>query len=462
MSVIGSFAHPSGRKLQRDSYPVCVELPDESHETCLSRASRRCSTEGYGTDRTTQRNGSYDPTPVAICVTTSTGGHTSGGHDCPTRHGTEIASTARPARVAVVAVGSLDMSTERWFGEPSDVDSKAERHSGAASDAEIDRVFDGHEALDRCSLGKYAEFLRSASRCTRCAQDHKIPSGQQPIPLLCGTLGDREKYHDAHRALEVYRRSGGRSDGSLRVNPANGVKPLAEFLDAHQLSGLSVGHCGWADLTARLRGEQLSKGVDVMVLGADWYPITACSNFLLDRYHEDDHTLANFVRELRKEAPTLPSDLGELFRQCRIYLGNTLLCYRTGWSKKGETNLSRRSFNHCREHLARHVDALAPRVIVTFGREPARSIAHLVEGKTPAACGVLAELRREPRVKKHMESFYAAGSEQRGIPCSRHGRDVIHVPLCHPSMPNRYQGDYRGLARAIGLAPRVVVDGENK
>lgn len=339
------------------------------------------------------------------------------------------------------------MSTERWFGEPSDVDSKPERHSGTASAVEIDRVFDGHEALDRCSNGKYSLFLREAARCTRCAGDADIPLTQQPIPLLCGTLGDRAKYRGAHIALQDFRRGG----ASLRVNPENGVKHLTEFLDAHDLSGLSIGHCGWADLTARLRGTQLGEGVDVMVLGADWYPITSCSNFLLDRYHENDHTLANFVRELRKQAPTLPRDLGELFRQYRIYLGNTLLCYRTGWNKKGESNLSRRSFDHCRDHLSRHVDALAPRVIVTFGKEPARSIAHLVEGSTREALKVLAELRRTPQLKKHMESYYRAAGYERGIPCLRNGRDVVYLPLCHPSMPNRYENDYRALARQLIL-----------
>lgn len=335
------------------------------------------------------------------------------------------------------------MSTDRWFGEPREVDSKPERHSGAASDAEIVRVFEGHEALDRCSNGTYGEFLRRAARCNRCANDVEIPSSQQPIPLLCGTIGDRARYRDGYLAIEPYRRGG----ASLRINPENGVGPLAEFLDTHGLSGLSVGHCGWADLTARLRGAQLGEGVDTLILGADWYPLTACSNFLLDRYHEDDHTLANFVRALRREAPSLPVELGELFRRCRIYLGNTLLCYRTGWNKKGEENLSRRSFDHCRDHLERHVDALAPRLIVTFGREPARSVAHLVEGKTVKARDVLAKLRHEPQLKKHMEAFYAGETEPRGIPCSRHGRDVTYVPLCHPSMPNRYADDYRALAR---------------
>lgn len=337
------------------------------------------------------------------------------------------------------------MSEELWFGEPSEIDVEPERHSGAATDVELDRLFDGHEALDRASSGRYGEFLRTAARCSLCSLDRDIRSGQQPIPLLCGTLGDRAKYREAHAALNAYRRGG----ASLRVNPENGVELLAQFLDTHGLSGLSVGHCGWADLTARLRGPQLEEGVDVMVLGADWYPITACSNFLLDRYHEDDHTLANFVRELRKEARTLPTDLGELFRVCRIYLGNTLLCYRTGWNKKGVANLSPRSFEHCRAHLARHIDALAPRVIVTFGREPARSVAYLLEGQTPAAGEVLAALRRKPQLKKHMTEYYAQESEKSGIACSRAGRALTYVPLCHPSMPNRYEHDYRALARVL-------------
>jgi uracil-DNA glycosylase len=334
------------------------------------------------------------------------------------------------------------MSEERWFGEPSTVGTTPERHGGGASASEIARIFSGHEALDRCSGGRYREFLRAAARCTRCASDTAIPAARQPIPLLCGTIGEPKNYREAHLAIEPYRRAG----ASLRINPESGVRPLAEFLDAHALSGLSIGHCGWADLTARLRGEQLGDGVDILVLGADWYPITACSNFLLDRYHEDDHTLANFVRQLRREAPGLPSDLGELFRQCRIYLGNTLLCYRTGWNKKGETNLSRRSFDHCRDHLARHVDALAPRVIVTFGREPARSVAHLLEGSTADARDLLGRLRREPRLKKHMEAFYGGQTSPRGIPCLRDRMEVTYVPLCHPSMPNRYTGDYRALA----------------
>lgn len=335
--------------------------------------------------------------------------------------------------------------SEKWFGTVHELPSSPEKPTCTAADHEVDDVFAGYAALDQRSSGKYSDFLRQAARCTRCAADKAIPSTQQPINILCGTIAEPASVRRAHEALAEYRRE----HGSLRVNPADGLEPLAGFLDERGLAGLSIGHCGWGDLTARLRGAQLEEGVDLMILGADWYPLTACSNFLLDRYHENDHTLARFHAELRKANPDVPTDLRELFRRHRIYLGNTLLCYRTGWSKQGEANLSRRSFEHCRTHLERHVDAIAPRVIVTFGREPARSVAALVDGKTPAAVNALAHLRRDPRVKKTMEAFYASDPDAKGLTCVRGDREVVFVPLCHPSMPNRYKGDYPALARIL-------------
>ena len=37
----------------------------------------------------------------------------------------------------------------------------------------------------------------------------------------------------------------------------------------------------------------------------------------------------------------------------------------------------------------------------------------------------------------------------RGIECARDVQDLVYVPLCHPSMPNRYANDHRSLATAI-------------
>lgn len=315
---------------------------------------------------------------------------------------------------------------------------------------EIDDALAGYRELDERSNGLYRRFLEEGSRCTRCSRDARIPVEQQPIPLLCGRLPERRVIEQAHNALAQYRREG----GSLRINPDDGTASLIAFLDRHGLAGLSIGHCGWGDLTARLRGAQLAEGVDVMILGADWYPLTACSNFLLDRYREGDHTLACFQRNLREALPTAPEHIGEMFRRYKMYLGNTLLCYRTGWAKQGTRNLSRRSFEHCREHLGRHLDAVAARIIITFGREPARSMATLVQGRDASSDEALTAMQREPAIKRIMERHYASDRGP-GISVQRAGRDLTFVPLCHPSMPNRYKGDYAALAAVISDAYRT-------
>ena len=347
----------------------------------------------------------------------------------------------------------------RWFGAPHQLDVRAELRSRAAEPSQMDRCFEGYEAL-RAHAKTYSAFLEQAATCEICLKDETIREEQKPIPMLCGLGTNRSAIQKAHDDLESYRRA----NGSLQINPDSaGLKSLRAFLEKHQIGGLSIGHCGWSDLTARLRGAQLSEGVEVMILGADWYPLTACSNFLLDPYREDDHTLTSFLRRLRHAAKELggelPGDPGELFRAHRIYLGNTLLCYRGGLDKTGQKNLSKKSFENCRVHLARHVDALHPRVLVTFGREPARSVAHLLRGRDDGEQATLGKLRSEPKVKKIMEERGRDWGRFDALRCVRDGdsteREIAFVPLCHPSMPNRYERDYQRLAELLRSGSRA-------
>ncbi len=337
------------------------------------------------------------------------------------------------------------------FGIDVPDDVQPEKHVESCGDDEVAAMYAGYEALDQRAGGAYAGFLSAAAGCRKC-REHKVE--HLPINLLCGAWDGSRNHGVALRALAPYRRAdpSGKGTGSLRFDPATGTEPLREFLAQHGLRGLSVGHCGWGDMTARVRGAQLSEGVDMMVLGADWYPLTGCSNFLVDRY-AGDHTLHSFIRNLRQSAPELPADLPTLFRDLRLYIGNTLLCYRTGFAKTGTANLSRASFDLCREHLQSHIAAVAPRVLVTFGREPARSCANLLAGDTTEAEGALAQLRQNPRVKCVMEGLYARQTLKAGIPCELNGRTFTFVPLCHPSMPNRYHGDYDGIANVLRARP---------
>ena len=315
-------------------------------------------------------------------------------------------------------------------------------------------TLDGYRALDDRSGGLYGKFLRQAAECTLCASDDEIPATKQPIPLMCGLAGldetNAESFERGHTALESLRRQ----DGSLPFDPDNDQRAqlLTVFLDKQGFTGLAIGHCGWGDLTARIRGSQLSEGVDLMILGADWYPLTQCSNFLLDRYTDWDHTVQGFMTRLG----VAREEVGEFFKTHRVYLGNALLCYRTGWDKTGDNNLSPRSFDNCRSHLKRHIAAVAPRIVVTFGKNPCRSVSAILKGETDATEAALERLRNGESLQKVMPDFYRL-SPRRGIVGSLDGWPVTFVPLCHPAWAhvNHYDGDYEAVKELLGL--RAIV-----
>ncbi len=339
-------------------------------------------------------------------------------------------------------------STLPSFGNPPG-DNRRKPEKRYPADADKGRnVLEGYRALDDRSGGRYGEFLRQAARCTRCASDIEIPPWKQPIPLMCGTAGldgaNAGAFERGHDALAAYRRE----DGSLRFEPGDdGKARLTAFLDKQELKGLAMGHCGWGDLTARIRGSHLRDGVDLMILGADWYPLTQCSNFLFDRYTEWDHTVKGFMTRLGVKR----EGIADFFTRHRVYLGNALLCYRTGWDKTGDKNLSPRSFDHCRdEHLRRHIEAVAPRILVTFGANACRSVAAILAGKADDDEALRKLSRMEPRLKEVMRVFYE-NRPRRGIAAHLGDLAITFVPLCHPAWGhvNRYEGDYEALRELL-------------
>lgn len=340
------------------------------------------------------------------------------------------------------------------FGEPPDT-TKLQPEKRTAFDgdkeADLDRILEAYRRLDSGSDGKYGTFLSKAARCTRCLADPGISAGKQPIPLMCGTAGldgmAAASFVSGHGALRDYRRD----NGSLCFNPElDGRKELSDLLEQNGLKGLAIGHCGWGDLTARVRGPQLGDGVSLMILGADWYPLTQCSNFLVDRHSEWDTTLRRFFTRLGLERR---EQVPDFLRDHRAYLGNTLLCYRTAWEKKGRKNLSSRSFDNCRPHLRRHIEALAPRTIVTLGKDPYRSVAILLSGDTGRDQLAIESLRMGKPLKDVMGAFFADGP-QCGIAAHLGPQAVSFLPLCHPTYEhlNGYDGDYETLKALIAQA----------
>jgi uracil-DNA glycosylase len=341
---------------------------------------------------------------------------------------------------------------------------KPEPHVGEATQEELGRVFAGYRALDERSAGRYGEFLRHGARCGRCREDRRIPDHQQPIPLLCGAPGlagldeARAKVVAAHEQLRRYRRADAGVEGSLAFNPDDpaALPALTSLLDDAGLTGLSIGHCGWSDLTMRVRGDQMGDGARLMILGNDWYPLTQCSNFLADRYEPGVATMGKFIRRLLGIKTTPDADaIEEFIRRERVYLGNTLMCYRTGWDTTRGKNLSYRSFVNCRDHVRRHVAAVAPKVVVTFGKNACSSVASVVQGVTADDVDVLGRLQRvhgSASLRKVMTSFNAT-RKPRGIRVRLDGQELAFVPLYHPSYGhvNKYPGDYEALRVALAV-----------
>lgn len=333
------------------------------------------------------------------------------------------------------------------FGDPvSDDRVKAERWGGELAAADVATMVDGYRALHERTEGRYGEFLRQAARCQTCTADAAIPIGKRPLPLLCGAgTATAAELTDAQAALAPYRRD----DQSIRLDPEApaSVEALRAFLDERGLAGLSLGHCGWGDLTARVRGAQLRDGVKLMVLGADWYPISQCANFLIDRYPSWDSTLRLFFSHLGLNEERARTFIVEQ----RVYLGNVLLCYRTGYDRTGTKNLSPRSFDNCTAHLRRHIDALAPEILVTFGSNGARAAASVLVGASAEDEDALAKLRADVKLSQAMESLYANRSGS-GVACVLGDRRLTYVPLYHPSYGhvNKYRDDYAALKRLLG------------
>ncbi len=344
------------------------------------------------------------------------------------------------------------------FGAPIPATSDAEPRLTPAVEADLERTLDGYRGLG----APYAAFLKQAARCRRCAADTKIPVEQQPIPALVGRPESTrpEKYLRAGAALAAYRRD----DGSLRYQPDDPTAPaqLERFLDTWKLSGLFIGQCGWSDLTAMVRGPGMADGCKLMLLGNDWYPLTRCANFFVERHELDNNgTLSRFLRQLeRARRPDAPkrklttADLERFIREERLYLGNALSCFRTGWATTGAANLHPRSFENCAPLVEAHLQAVRPSVLVTFGANSTATVAELVKGDDQTTKQTLAALRQVHRGRSLgavMAAYYAGQGTPEALRVKLGSHTLRFIPLYHPSFAhlNKYDHDYEVLARTL-------------
>jgi hypothetical protein len=118
-------------------------------------------------------------------------------------------------------------------------------------------------------------------------------------------------------------------------------------------------------------------------------------------------------------------------------------------------NLSPLSFENCRGHLQRHIEALAPRILVTLGKQPYRSVVALLRGESEVDNDALDQLRAGRRLGEAMTPL-CASRPRRGIAGQVGDHSLTFLPLYHPaySQVNWYEGDYETLNELLlGTTP---------
>jgi len=322
---------------------------------------------------------------------------------------------------------------------------------------EIVSIIKGYRSLNSSGLMK--KFIQSASSCSDC---NKLPK-KIPINRLVNVLEfDNTPEEEAEKIKQRYihfkkifeRQKYSPLKKELFTHYADD-KQFYEYVMGDQWpieGGLSIGVCGWTDASILL-----SKGKhEIMIVAADWYPLLSQTSFIIER--EDTRFLKYTKFTNKLFSGTQPKERNEkwekLILQAGVYFTNAMLCYRPRIEKIKQNNISEKSFENCQSFLKDQIQIVKPKIIITWGVQPAIS-----------AMNALSELTKSRAITDSIKKTFFSpfqitklGDLPNGppfrIPVDWQG--VLFHPLCHPAMPNRWgkQGpnqclDYEKLKKLI-------------
>lgn len=304
-------------------------------------------------------------------------------------------------------------------------------------------IIEGYQSLNY--NGAMQSFLYKASSCRKC---EGLPINVRPINRLVNELHlDRKPGEEADKIIQsydIFKKHFMRQPYSV-IDKFNQCK---ESIDDEQFyqevmvdpwpidGGLSIGVCGWTDASILL-----SKGKhEIMIVAADWYPMRSQNTFLIER--EDSIFLKQkvFPNKLFSGIPQeeKTEKWKNLLSKAGIYFTNAMLCYRPQTDKVGQKNISVKSFEYCQNHLKDQINIVKPKLIVTWGVQPAIS--------TFNALSEIAQNKNSTDIIK--KTFFSPfqltklGTHPEKPPFKIHAEwgDVWFHPICHPSMPQNRWG----------------------
>ncbi len=301
-------------------------------------------------------------------------------------------------------------------------------------------------------------FLKKAASCRKCEtladesqEDDDRRFERVPLNRLVSPIDFNVTSSDLAIAIENHYKNFRNFFNRKYYEPISNFEILegsnAEFHDYvmnrffPERQGLSIGVCGWTD-ASMLRSKEKP---EIMIIGADWYPLRSQPTFLIER---DDESFLNPGGFLRKLLPAIPHEQfaeawKDLLSKHGVYFTNAMLCYRPQSAKVGNRNIAPESFLYCQEHLEAQIRIISPKLIITWGLQPALSMLRYVS-KLSSENDTTIKLKRlftdGFKFRKLAEVGFSAPFKL----MAEWGEFHFH-PLCHPSMPNRWGKDANGL-----------------
>lgn len=304
---------------------------------------------------------------------------------------------------------------------------------------EIIKIIEGYKKLNED--GQMQEFMGQAIQCRKC---QGLPVEKRPFNRILNNLDlNADPLIEANKITEAYKAFQTKYDREFYepirfFDQFEGKdEELYKYVMDEQWSanrGLSIGVCGWTDAT--IFHSKPNPGI--MIVGADWYPLRSQTAFIIER---DDYSLLNPTKFLGKLFPGMGNEerskkWEDILKRAGVYFTNAMLCYRPQTSKVGNQNIAPESFSYCQGHLEAQIRIIKPKLIITWGLQPALSMLRYISKQSSGD-----ETAR--KLKELISSgfkFRKLGDFKDKSPFkikSEWGEFHFH-PLCHPSMPNRW------------------------
>jgi len=324
---------------------------------------------------------------------------------------------------------------------------------------QIIKIIEGYKELNK--YRQMQEFLDQAKKCRKC---QGLPVEKRPFNRILNNLDlnadiqiEANKITDFYKAFQT-------KYGREFYEPVKFFdqfegknEEFYKYIMDEQWSenrGLSIGVCGWTDATIF----HSKPNPEIMIVGADWYPLRSQAAFIIER---DDYSLLNPTKFLGKLFPGMEHEerskkWEDMLKKVGVYFTNAMLCYRPQTSKVGNQNIASESFLYCQDHLESQIRIVKPKLIITWGLQPALSILRFIDQQTagkniPKELQELLSSNFKFKELKKLEDMTPIKIQ------APWGGDVyIHI-LCHPSMPNRWGKlddntflDYSNLRKWLG------------